>query len=261
MLDHIRELYKYRELLISLALREIKVRYKQSVLGITWAIIQPVAMMVVFTVIFGRFVKVSTEGIPYPIFSYSAILFWAFFATSLSTGSNSVVNQANLVRKIYFPREVMPMASVIAAFVDFCLAWVVFLGLMIFYKVKIGLSLLFLFLMIPLQIMFTFGVVFLLSSINVYYRDIRHSVPFLVQIWMYGTPIVYSLSAVPEKYRAAYVTINPMAALIDGYRAIILHAKSPTFSHLAIAGSISVAIFILSYLFFKRIERNFADVI
>jgi lipopolysaccharide transport system permease protein len=218
-------------------------------------------MMVVFTVIFGRFIKVSSEGIPYPIFSYSAILFWTFFATSLSTGSNSVVMQANLVRKIYFPREVIPMASVIAAFVDFCIASFVFLGLMIFYKVKISISLLFLFPMILLQIMFTFGVVFFFSSINVYYRDIRHGVPFLVRIWMYACPIVYSLSVVPEKYRVAYVTINPMAAFIDGYRTVILHAKSPVFSHLALAGSMSVAIFILAYLLFKRMERSFADVI
>lgn len=155
----------------------------------------------------------------------------------------------------------MPMASVIAGFVDFCIASVVFLGLMIFYKIKFTVSLLLLFLMVPLQIMFTFGVIFFLSAINVYYRDIRHAVPFLVQIWMYGSPIVYSLSAVPEKYRTIYVTINPMTALIDGYRTIILHARSPVFSHLAIAGGISVAIFILSYLFFKRMEKNFADVI
>lgn len=261
MINYLKELYKFRELLIALVVREVKVRYKQSVLGITWAILQPVLMMVVFTVIFGKFVKVSSEGAPYPIFSYSALFFWTFFATSLSNGANSVINHSDLVRKIYFPREIMPMSAVFAAFVDFCIAGAVFLALIIYYKVQVNINFLFILLMVPLQIMFTIGVVFFLSSINVYYRDIRHAVPFLVQIWMYATPIVYSMSAVPKKLQLPYVIINPMAGLIDGYRAVILHGKPPTLNYLGITGLITLALFIFSYVFFKKLEKNFADVI
>lgn len=261
MKNHLKELYKFRELLGALVVREIKVRYKQSILGVAWAVIQPIAMMVVFSIIFGKFIKVSSEGVPYPIFSFSALLFWTFFATSLSTGSNSVINQANLVRKIYFPREVLPMAAVIAAFVDFCIAGIIFLGMMIYYKMGMNINFLYILVMVPLQIMFTFAVVFFFSAINVYFRDIRHAVPFLVQIWMYGTPIVYSMSVVPENLQLPYVILNPMAGLIDGYRAIILHGSPPSMIHLSVIGLITLILFVLSYLFFKKLEQNFADVI
>jgi lipopolysaccharide transport system permease protein len=261
MLNYLKELYKYRELLVQMALREIKARYKQTVLGIGWAILRPVITMVVFTVIFSGWIKLPSEGVPYPIFSYSALLFWTFFATSVQFGADSVINQANLVNKIYFPREVLPISSVMAAFVDFLVAAIVFVGMMFYYKVLPNKYALYLFLLVPIQLILTFGVIFFLSAVNVHFRDIRHGVPFLVQIWMYASPIVYSLSSVPEYLRNIYVLANPMAALIDSYRRVILHGLPPEGKYLIFATATSMVLLVFAYLFFKKMERSFADVI
>lgn len=261
MVDNLIELYAYRELLLSFAIREIKLRYKQTIMGVSWAIIQPLVMMVVFTLIFSKFIKVSSEGLPYPIFSYSALLPWTFFSTSVSFGSVSLLTDSNLIKKIYFPRETIPLASIIAAGVDFGIASLVFLVMMVYYRVPVSTSMLYMAVLLPLLVLFTAAVVLLLSATNVYFRDVRFAVPFIVQLWLFATPIAFSMEVVPERFRLLYVVINPLAGLIDGFRSIILHGRPPVAAHLAVVAVVSVGLFLGSYVFFKRLERNFADVI
>lgn len=261
MLDHVKELYAYRELLLSFAVREIKLRYKQTIMGVSWAVVQPLLMMVVFTVVFKKFINVSSEGLPYPIFSYSALLPWTFFSTSVSFGSGSLVTNSNLVTKIYFPRETIPLASILAAGVDFAIASVIFVAMMIYYRVPLTPAMAYIALLIPLQVMFTAAVVFFLSATNVYFRDVRYAVPFVIQLWLYSTPIAFSMEAVPEALRLPYVMVNPLAGLIDSFRAVVLHGRPPVPEYLLVVGVVSITLFFGSYVFFKRMERNFADVI
>ena len=260
MVSDIRELIRYRELLWSWVVRNIKVRYKQSLLGIAWAILQPLSATVLFAVIFSRFVRVSTGGIPYPIFYYSALLPWTFFSTSVSFGVPSLVNNMNLVTKIYFPREILPIASVVACFVDFLVASVVFIGMMTFYRVPVGLSIVLVPLVLVVQILLTFAIVLLSSALMVFYRDIRFVVPLGLQLWMYATPIIYPISLVPDRFRTIYM-LNPMAGIIDSYRAIILSAEFPQVGYLLSACVVSVLLFLGSYRYFKSAEMKFADII
>jgi lipopolysaccharide transport system permease protein len=261
MIKQFKELYSYRELAFSLASREVKLRYKQTIMGVSWAVLQPVVMMVVFTIIFSKFIKVSSEGLPYPIFAYSALLPWTFFATSVSFGSESLIVNSNLVRKIYFPREVIPLASSIAAGVDFVVASVLFIAMMVYYHIPISHTLAFVTVLIPLHMLFTASVVLVLSATNVYFRDVRYAVPFVVQVWLYATPIIYSMKVVPERLRILYVAINPLAGIIDGFRSVILHQRPPTTAHLMVVAFVSLSLFFTAYVMFKRLERNFADVV
>lgn len=261
MFAHIKELYAYRELLVAFTTRRIITRYKQSVMGIGWAVVQPVAMMVVFTVIFKRFINLSSEGLPYPVFNYCALLPWTLFATSMTTGSASLVEHAHIIRKVYFPREVLPLSSIAAALVDFAIATVVFIGLMAYYGIWPSAYALFVPVLLILQLAFTYGLVIFFAAVNVYYRDVVHAMRFLVQMWMYATPIVYSMDVVPEHLRLAYVALNPMAGLIDGYRAVVLHGRPPELTHLVIVAVMTVAVFAATHLAFRRMEPAFADVI
>lgn len=237
-----------------------RVRYKQSVLGILWAILQPLAATVLFATIFSRFVRVPTQGIPYPVFYYSALLPWSFFTASISLGVPSLVNNMNLVTKIYFPREILPIASVVACFVDFVVASVVFVGMMIFYRVSISVSLTLLPLVVATQILLTLGIVLLASALTVFYRDIRFLVPLGLQLWMYLTPIIYPVSLVPERFRPFYM-LNPMAGIINAYRSILLSGEFPPVEYLLIAGGVSIGLVVFSYRYFKSAEMEFADVI
>lgn len=261
LINYVRELYAYRELLLSFASRQIKIRYKQTLMGISWAIVQPIMMMVVFTVIFKKFINVSSEGLPYPIFSYSALLPWTFFSSSVGSGSNSLVMNANLVQKIYFPRETLPIASIMAAGVDFSIASLIFAGMMVYYHVPITAAMVFLALLLPMQVMFTAAVVFVFSAANVHFRDVRYGVQFLMQLWLYATPIAFSMEVVPEHLRLPYVILNPMAGLIDSFRGVLLHGRAPVPEYLLVVGVVSVTLFFGSYVFFKRLEGTFADVI
>jgi len=260
VLNHVRELTRYRELLYRLTLREIKVRYKQSLIGIAWAVLQPLLMMLIFTLVFSVLMTMPTDDIPYPIFSYCALLPWTFFATSLNSASQSVVSNAPLIKKIYFPRELFPISSILSAFVDFAIAGMIFLGMMFFYKIPLTTSLSFFPVIFVIQIVFTLGVSFFLSAINVYYRDIRYAVPLGIHIWMYASPIIYPVSLVPERFRTAYM-LNPMAGIIDSYRDVFIKGVAPDFYYLGIAAIASATLFFLCYLYFKRIEMTFADVI
>ena len=256
----IKNIYNNKELLYQLTLKQIKSRYKQSVLGISWAIIKPLGMMIVFTVIFSKFIKIPSDGIPYPVFSYCALLPWTFFSTSLSTGINSMVQNTSLIQQIYFPRIIFPLSAVLSSFVDFAIASLIFIALLIFYKVQITI---YVFLLIPilmLQIMFTIPLCILGSALNVFYRDIGQGLVFITQLWMYACPIVYPISVVPEKHRMLYA-LNPMVGIIDSYRKVIIQGIAPNWDYLLISFVVTFLVFIGCYTIFKRLEMKLADVI
>jgi len=257
---HFALLYRYRDLLWLWTMREVQVRYKQSLLGITWAVLQPLALTIIFTIVFSRLVRVDTGGIPYPIFSYSALVPWTFFSTSLSFGINSLVNNMNLVTKIYFPREILPLASVGAALVDFLVSALILAGMMLLYGVRPGWASLWVLPLLIVQVILTFGVVLLGSALLVFFRDVRFVVPLLTQVWMYATPIIYPASQVPERYRAWYF-LNPMAGIIDGYRRILLLDSPPDLWVIGRGAVVATSIFLISYVAFKRAEPTFADLI
>lgn len=253
------ELWKFRELLIALTVREIKVRYKQTLLGAAWAILQPASLTVIFTVVFGVFLKVETGDIPYPVFAYSALVPWMFFSNSISFGSLSVVNNGNLVTKVYFPREILPLSSIGAVFFDFLMAGLVFIILLVIYGISPTLNLLYVLVLIPEIFLLTCGISFIFSAINVLFRDIRFVVPLVLQIWLFLTPIMYSSEQIPERYQL-FLKINPMVSLIDNFRAVTVYAKSPNFLDVAISAVVSILIFILGFWIFKSKEKIFADV-
>lgn len=259
MISWIRELWQYRELLWALTLREIKVRYKQTVLGVAWAVLQPAALTLIFTIVFGFFLKVDSGSIPYPVFSYSALLPWTFFTTAVSFGALSVVNNGNLVTKVYFPREILPLASVGAAFFDFLMASIIFVFLLVFYHVSISPSIVFTLVIIPSIFLMTVGISFFLSTLNVLFRDIRFVVPLILQIWLYLTPVIYSSGQVPEKYRF-YMSLNPLTPLIEGFRDVTVYGKFPGVWHVILSTIVSVLIFVIGFWFFKSKEKIFADV-
>ena len=248
LIIHFKILFSYRELLFNWVWREIRIRYKQSFLGIVWAILQPLLMMLIFTLVFSIFAKIASEGIPYPLFSYTALLPWTFFATSISSGVPSIVNQMDLVTKIYFPREILPISSVIAAFFDFLIASTVFIGLIFFYKVPLTVQILWFPLLLSIQILLTLGIVLFASAINVFYRDIRFIIPLITQLWMFASPIIYPVSLVPKWLRDFYL-LNPMAPIIDGYRRVVLLGTMPDLTYLSISVCISGLLFFFGYCF------------
>ncbi|MBN1659127.1 MAG: ABC transporter permease [Anaerolineae bacterium] len=259
-MSHLVTLSQYRDLLWLWAAREVRVRYKQSLLGVAWAILQPLALTVVFTLIFSLMVRVDTQGIPYPIFAYSALVPWTFFSTALSFGIPSLVNNMNLVTKIYFPREVLPLASIGAALVDFSAASVVFVGMLILYGVRPDAHALWIIPLLGIQLVLTMGVTLLGSATIVFFRDVRFVVPLLIQIWMYATPIIYPTDLVPKSLRPYYF-LNPMAGIIDGYRRALLMGEAPQMTALLSSTVISCLLLVLGYAFFKRVEPLFADLI
>lgn len=254
------ELFHFRELLWTWSLREIRIRYKQSILGGFWAILQPISSMLIFWIIFGYFVKVPSDGVPYPVFFYSALLPWTFFSTSISFAVPSLINNLNLVTKIYFPREILPIGSIIAAFVDFLIASLIYSFLILIYRIPLQITLLWLPLLLGMQILLTFGVAFFGAAVIVFYRDVRFMVTLGLQLWMYLTPIVYPLSVVPPQWRFLYM-LNPMTSIIDGYRRIILHGQAPDLLYLGLDFVIILILFIAGYAYFKKSEPFFSDII
>ncbi|MGD8877191.1 MAG: ABC transporter permease, partial [Syntrophobacterales bacterium] len=217
----LKELWEYRELLYFMAWRDIKVRYKQTVLGAAWAIIQPFFTMVVFSIFFGKLARVPSDGLPYPIFAFAALVPWTFFANGLNQASNSLVGSANLIKKVYFPRLVVPISSVISGVVDFVLAFAVLLGMMLFYGILPTVNILWLPLFVLLIFVTALGVGFWLSALNVQFRDVRYTVPFLTQFWLFATPIAYPSSLLSETWRTIYA-INPMVGVVEGFRWALL---------------------------------------
>ncbi len=257
---HLAELLRHRDLLLLWTRREVQVRYKQSLLGAAWAILQPLALTVVFTLVFSRLVRIDTGNIPYPVFSYSALVPWTFFATALSFGIPSLVNNMNLVTKVYFPREILPLASVGAALVDFMIAFVVFLGLMLIYGIMPDMTSLWIIPLLLLQISLILGVTLIGATAIVFFRDVRFVIPLLIQVWMYASPVIYPAELVPTHLRTVYF-LNPMASIIDGYRRALVLGISPQFEALLPAAMISASILFIGYTLFKKAEPTFADLI
>lgn len=255
----IKELWQYRELLYFLVWRDIKVRYKQSVLGIVWIVVQPLVVMVVFTVLFNQILGIGSDSeIPYPIYTYAALLPWTYFAGTLSRGAVSLVSDRNLISKIYFPRLIIPFANLIAGLVDFGIAFVVLLALMIFYNIVPTLQILFLPLALLLAMITALGVVLWLSALNLQYRDFQYIASFLVQIWMYATPIIYPASRIPEKWRWLY-NLNPMVSVVGSFRRILLNDNLVEISWISIV--LALLLLISGIIYFRQTERIFADVI
>ena len=252
------DLWIYRELLYFLTWREIKVRYKQTVLGFAWAIIQPFMMMIVFTLFFGNLAKIPSEGIPYPLFNYAALLPWTMFAEGITRSSNSLVQDANLVRKMYFPRLVMPLAGVISPVVDFAIAFIILIGMMFFYGYLPTLRMLWLPAFLVLALITALGVGLWLSALNIKYRDLRYVIPFLIQIWLFASPVVYSSSLLPNQFQLVYA-LNPMAGVIEGFRWALLGTEPPG-SMITVSFAIVLLILISGAFYFRRCEKSFADV-
>jgi len=253
------ELWRYRELAWVLTERDIKVRYKQTVLGFAWAIIQPVMLMIVFSVFFGNLAKMPSNGLPYPIFVYAGLLPWTFFANAISNAANSVVGSSNLISKVYFPRFIIPLSSVGSALIDFAIAGVILLLMCLWYGIGWSANLLAAPLLVTGIVFIALGVGVLLSALNVAYRDFRYVIPFLVQFWMFATPVVYPASLVPETWRWL-LFLNPMAGFIEGFRSVFL-GQPFDWAAILISLAVSFGVFLLGLAYFENVERRFADII
>lgn len=254
------ELWQYRELLWFLVWRDVLIRYKQTVIGVSWAVLQPVATMAIFAVIFGRLANIPSDGMPYPVFAFAALLPWNFFSQALSRSGTSLVGNSNLITKIYFPRLLIPIAASVSPLVDFLCSFVVLLVLMTFYKVIPGAALLLLPLFILLALLTSLALGLWLSALNVKYRDIGHTIPFLVQVWMYASPVAYSVTMVPEKWRLLY-SLNPMVGVIEGFRWALLGSRQPDFGVITVSAAVMLLLLVTGLLYFKQMEQSFADII
>lgn len=256
----LKELWQYRELFWFLALRDILVKYKQAVIGILWAILQPIFTMIIFSVIFGRLAHLPSDGVPYPILIYVALLPWHFFANSMTASSQSVVGNSALLTKIYFPRLIIPTSAVISGAIDFCISFIVLIGMMVWFHVVPTVNIVYLPLFLLLAFLTALAIGFWLSALNVEFRDVIYTIPFLVQAGQYLSPVAYSSSIIPGKWKLLY-SLNPMAGVIDGFRWCLLGTSAPNWMAIAIS-SVSVLILFISGLFyFRKMERTFADII
>lgn len=257
---NLRELWHYRELIYFLTWRDIKVRYKQTAIGAAWAILQPLLTMLVFTLIFGRLAHVATDGVPYPIFSFSGLLPWTFFATALGLAGTSLVASANLVSKVYFPRLAIPLAAVLAGLVDLALAFVLLIGMMVLYRRMPTRAVAALPLFALLAFITTLAAALWLSALNVKYRDVRYVIPFLTQIWLFLTPVAYASSMIPARWRLVY-GLNPMTGVVDGFRWALLGTEQAPGNMLLVSTMVVFVFFVGGLFYFRRMEREFADVI
>jgi len=253
------DLWAFRELLYFLTWRDVKVRYKQTQLGIAWAIIQPLLTMLVFTLFFGRLAGVPSDNIPYPLFAYSGLLAWTFFSNAITTSGNSLVGSAHLITKVYFPRMIIPGAAVAAGLVDFGIAFVILVMLMVYYRVTVTLNILMFPVVVLLTTLFALGMGMWLSALTVKYRDVRFAVPFLIQLGMFVSPVIYPASFLPAKFRWL-LSLNPMTGIIEGYRSS-LFGRQFNWSSLAASAAITLILLIYASYSFRRMEKSFADII
>ena len=257
---NLKELWEYHELLYFLVWRDIKVRYKQTALGVTWAILQPLLTMVVFTIFFGRLAKVPSDGLPYPIFSFAALLPWQLFSNALTTSSTSLVANRDLITKVYFPRLIIPLSSTLAGLVDFCIAFFVLIGMMVYYGIVPTSAVVTLPLFVLLAIVTSLAISLWLSALNVRYRDVRFTIPFLTQFWLFITPIAYPSSLVPEKWRLIY-GLNPMAGVVEGFRWALLGKSNETGPLIIVSVIIVIIMLIGGLIYFRYTEKTFADIV
>lgn len=255
------ELWRYKELLYVFSWRDIKVRYKQTAIGALWAIFQPFITMIIFTVFFGGLAKVPSDGIPYPIFVYTGLLFWNYFSTALTNASNCLVENENIVKKVYFPRLILPISTTVTPLIDFCFALLILFGLMIYYHFTPSfLGIILIPVLLLISMLTASGLGFFLSAVNAKYRDVRYALPFFIQIMMYVTPVIYSVTIIPQKYQwIAY--LNPMAGVISTARVTLLNTGSVNMLEIAIALIITIALFFIGLAYFRKTERFFADVL
>jgi len=254
------KVWEYRELLYFLTWRDIKIRYKQTILGAAWAVLQPFVTMVVFSLFFGRLAQIPSDGVPYPIFSYTALVPWTFFAHGLTQASNSLVGNANLLKKVYFPRLIIPLAAVFSGVVDFVLAFVVLLGMMLTYGIVPTAHLVWLPGFMLLALATSLGVGLWLSAMNVQFHDVRYTVPFLTQLWLFTTPIAYPSSLLSEPWRTVY-GLNPMVGVVEGFRWALLDTPTAPGPMLAVSTLVALALLVSGALYFRRMEKTFADVV
>lgn len=255
----LQKLWNFRDLLFVLTVRDIKVRYKQTVLGILWVIIQPVLMMLFFTLIFGRLAGMPSDGIPYPIFAYAGLLPWTFFSNSLNGSANSLVGNSSLITKVYFPRMIIPIASVGAVLIDFLIAFGLLILLMFYYGIGLSVNILMLPVLAFLTALAAIGAGMWMSALNVKYRDVRYALPFITQFWMFATPIIYPLTLIPEKWRWL-LKLNPLTGIIEGYRSAIF-GRPFDLAGLGISVGIIIIALLYSIYAFRRMERSFADIV
>jgi lipopolysaccharide transport system permease protein len=253
------ELWEYRELLVSFFTRDVKIRYKQTVLGFLWAIIQPLFLMVVFTLFFGRIANIPSDGIPYPLFSFAALIPWTLFAEGLTRSSTSMVNNANIITKVYFPRLIIPISGILSPLVDFTIAFIILLLMMAYYGFVPTIAIVFLPFFILLALLTSLSVGLWLSALNVKYRDFQYTIPFIIQIWLFVSPVVYPASMIPQQWQFLYA-LNPMSGVIEGFRWALLGTNPPQGMILI---SVVVVVFLLvgGLFYFKRMEQYFADVV
>ncbi len=256
----LKAIWEYRELLYFLVWRDLKVRYRQTVIGIGWVVLQPLLTMILFTIIFGRLAKIPSEGVPYPIFAYAALLPWTLFASSLTRGGQSVVADAHLVSKIYFPRLILPLCGILSPMVDFAISLAIFIPMMIWFGILPGWGVVALPAFLLFLLFTALAVGLWLSALNVSYRDVGHTIPFLVQIWMFASPVAYPVSLVPKNWRMLY-GLNPMAGVIEGFRWALLGKESPDFALIGMSIGMVLALLIPGLIYFKYTERTFADVV
>ena len=255
-----REIWNYRELVYFLTWRDIKIRYKQTVLGVLWAIIQPLATMLVFTLLFGRIAKIPSNGVPYPVFYLSALLPWTYFSSVLISAGNSLVTNSNLLTKIYFPRIILPASAALAGLVDFFIGSVIMGVVLWFYGFVPGVtSFLWLLLIVPM-VFLTLGVGMILSALNVKYRDVKYALPFLIQIWLFVTPVIYPATLIPERFRWV-VLLNPLSGLIEGFRASVLPTGQLNLTLLGSSLALTALVFVVGFIYFRNTQRSFADIV
>jgi lipopolysaccharide transport system permease protein len=254
------ELWAYRELLYFLIWRDVKVRYKQTALGAAWAILQPIFTMIVFSLFFGRLGKMPSDGIPYPLFSFAALVPWTYFSHGLSQASNSLVGSANLIKKVYFPRLSIPIASVASGLIDFMLAFLVLIGMIVYYGIVPTINVIWLPLFLLLTLITALGVSLWLSALNVHFRDVRHVIPFLTQLWLFATPIAYPSSLLSEPWRTLY-SLNPMVGVVEGFRWALLGTSTAPGPMIIVSSTAAVVILVSGVFYFRRMEKTFADVV
>jgi len=255
----LRDIWAYRDLLYFLTWRDVKVRYKQTALGVAWAVLQPLLTMVIFTFFFGRLAGVPSDNVPYPIFAYAGLLPWTFFSNAISNSGNSLVGNANLITKVYFPRMIIPMAAVAAGLVDLAISFVVLIPLMFYYKIAASWTWLMFPVMVFLTAVLAFAVGMWLSALNVKYRDVRFALPFIVQLWMFVSPVIYPTSFLPARFRWVLL-LNPLTGIIEGYRSS-LFSRPFNWIALASSGAITIAMLLYASYTFRRMEKSFADII
>lgn len=250
----------YRDLVYTLTAHRIRVRYKQSLLGVSWAILQPLSLMLIYTVVFSLFARMPSEGKPYAVFAYTALLPWTLFSTALTNATNGLVSNAQLVTKVYFPREILPLSYVLAAVVDFVVASSVLVGLLIWYDVRLTPQALWAVPLVLVLTVFVTGLALVMSAVQVVFRDVGVAMPLLLQLWMFASPVVYPLSAVPERFQGVY-QLNPMVGVIESFRRVVLDGAAPDWGTLGVATAVSLLVLAAGYTFFKHREATLADVI